>query len=226
MTKPIPPSLGIVVIYRHRCQICFWKYSLHMFPLPSKYTNWSIPPLLYTNQDFYGVIDISTHTPPLPYKTLLNLNISTHTPLAGRDEKRGTAEYQRWNFNSHAPRGAWLCTKKYRKTAILHFNSHAPRGAWQNDLHISLTYNEISTHTPLAGRDLVDFLVVTITQISTHTPLAGRDRGVVLCFLLHSSFQLTRPSRGVTGLRWLETCPDVTFQLTRPSRGVTLRCSV
>ena len=39
MTKPIPPSLGIVVIYRHRCQICFWKYSLHMLPLPSKYTN-------------------------------------------------------------------------------------------------------------------------------------------------------------------------------------------
>ena len=34
---------------------------------------------------------------------------------------------------------------------------------------------EISTHTPLAGRDKNPASVVTGVGISTHTPLAGRD---------------------------------------------------
>ena len=38
-----------------------------------------------------------------------------------------------------------------------------------------MAYN-ISTHTPLAGRDLVKFKNKSELCISTHTPLAGRDR--------------------------------------------------
>ena len=34
----------------------------------------------------------------------------------------------------------------------------------------------ISTHTPLAGRDLLDAQVPAGKTISTHTPLAGRDQ--------------------------------------------------
>ena len=33
----------------------------------------------------------------------------------------------------------------------------------------------ISTHTPLAGRDIAAQVITLIIQISTHTPLAGRD---------------------------------------------------
>ena len=33
----------------------------------------------------------------------------------------------------------------------------------------------ISTHTPLAGRDLVGVKLYDVVGISTHTPLAGRD---------------------------------------------------
>ena len=33
----------------------------------------------------------------------------------------------------------------------------------------------ISTHTPLAGRDVVFNAVLQLRRISTHTPLAGRD---------------------------------------------------
>ena len=33
----------------------------------------------------------------------------------------------------------------------------------------------ISTHTPLAGRDLDEMSEETDEEISTHTPLAGRD---------------------------------------------------
>ena len=35
----------------------------------------------------------------------------------------------------------------------------------------------ISTHTPLAGRDLTFFFSLPVIHISTHTPLAGRDKG-------------------------------------------------
>ena len=34
----------------------------------------------------------------------------------------------------------------------------------------------ISTHTPLAGRDVYGNAKVSGNAISTHTPLAGRDR--------------------------------------------------
>ena len=39
--------------------------------------------------------------------------------------------------------------------------------------------DEISTHTPLAGRDDVDRVRKEIMKISTHTPLAGRDKSIV-----------------------------------------------
>ena len=35
---------------------------------------------------------------------------------------------------------------------------------------------QISTHTPLAGRDLIAAAVMPTSEISTHTPLAGRDK--------------------------------------------------
>ena len=56
----------------------------------------------------------------------------------------------------------------------------------------------ISTHTPLAGRDLflLNFFIHSI--ISTHTPLAGRDTLEVLESVLHGLFLLTRPLRDVT----------------------------
>ena len=57
----------------------------------------------------------------------------------------------------------------------------------------------ISTHTPLARRDLsnADYLTNT-TVISTHTPLARRDSPPVSCLTKPSLFLLTRLSRGVT----------------------------
>ena len=102
----------------------------------------------------------------------------------------------------------------------------------------------ISTHTPLAGRDV--FLVDSnhITCISTHTPLAGRDSDLSRIFPASISFLLTRPSRDVTvrscglsgGLRISTHTPlagrdsilpppfssSIPFLLTRPSRDVTI----
>ena len=44
--------------------------------------------------------------------------------------------------------------------------------------------NRISTHAPLAGRDIMDWFGDTFFIISTHAPLAGRD-----CDLARTSIQ-------------------------------------
>ena len=101
--------------------------------------------------------------------------ISTHTPLAGRDNKMTNTALIALVFQLTRPlRGATLVGYK-TFTDFLNFNSHAPCGArlWKyadND-----TIMDISTHTPLAGRDLLLQFLRIFRPISTHTPLAGRD---------------------------------------------------
>ena len=58
---------------------------------------------------------------------------------------------------------------------------------------------EISTHAPLAGRDIDEWFFGGNPRISTHAPLAGRDT-----------------SPGEQGGN------DIIFQPTRPLRGATL----
>ena len=79
--------------------------------------------------------------------------ISTHTPLAGRDNNFAVAVGAIKDFYSHAPCGA---------RPIM-----SASGSMQN---------VISTHTPLAGRDIdIGIGMNEDSFISTHTPLAGRD---------------------------------------------------
>ena len=123
--------------------------------------------------------------------------ISTHTPLAGRDQVvRGHAEIF-GNFYSHAPRGARL--EALQKRAEL---------------------TEISTHTPLAGRDIITAADTILAGISTHTPLAGRDPAAPALLIPLPIFLLTRPSRGAT-IRRRGSPSFSAFLLTRPSRGAT-----
>ena len=56
----------------------------------------------------------------------------------------------------------------------------------------------ISTHTPLAGRDAQLTVGETTPSISTHTPLAGRDSARSKAVTFQALFLLTRPSRGAT----------------------------
>ena len=100
--------------------------------------------------------------------------ISTHTPLAGRDARRQDLQQFLPHFYSHAPRGArpgnfpnrgnlarFLLTRPSRGATVsdhagpqryLYFYSHAPRGA-RHTVCRKPTIRQISTHTPLAGRD-------------------------------------------------------------------------
>ena len=100
------------------------------------------------------------------------------------------------DFNSHAPCGARRVLRTLQ-ISCGYFNSHAPCGARRLFVRCRLCYCQfqltrplrgatekhefnktrpyISTHTPLAGRDLCWCDLNAEADISTHTPLAGRD---------------------------------------------------
>ena len=132
-------------------------------------------------QDLTDQIDISTHAPlagrdqSAPADVRCRTPISTHAPLAGRDLYPLALYLCNIDFNPRAPCGARLAT------------------GWRAG-----SRHKISTHAPLAGRDPTretgpsrtrDFnprapcgarldtqtYSDTIVCISTHAPLAGRD---------------------------------------------------
>ena len=134
------------------------------------------------------------------------------TPVGSLDEV---------NFYSHAPRGArqrlpqkwsglliFLLTRPSRGATSsivsirspINFYSHAPRGARHLRKAFGVVDDPISTHTPLAGRDVVfDNLIADVGDFYSHAPRGARQniRTVSTGSL---SFLLTRPSRGATGV--------------------------
>ena len=79
-------------------------------------------------------------------------------------------------------------------------STHAPLAGRDLDHRVLLWHAEpISTHAPLAGRDLGgNSFIDKIKSISTHAPLAGRDRNLGYQSLMVRKFQPTRPLRGAT----------------------------
>ena len=173
--------------------------------------------------------------------------ISTHTPLAGRDRNLLSGPSWMSDFYSHAPRGARRFSTTAPVRITLFLLTRPSRGA--TPLHSSVSsIHSISTHTPLAGRDLTPFAdVCQLLDFYSHAPRGARHVvEVVGSFGLR--FLLTRPSRGATQaptigyyamfisthtpLAGRDFLPRLAqsiaskFLLTRPSRGATvLRCS-
>ena len=79
-------------------------------------------------------------------------DISTHAPLAGRDEDAVTTGDILMGISTHAP----LAGRDFYLPAVS-------------------TEKAISTHAPLAGRDIELLTYMRDSLISTHAPLAGRD---------------------------------------------------
>ena len=102
--------------------------------------------------------------------------ISTHAPLAGRDQEGKQAYGSNEQFQPTRPlRGATdirldirLPQKQFQPTRPL-------RGATTSFVMSTTISRAISTHAPLAGRDGVVAHIAESPAISTHAPLAGRD---------------------------------------------------
>ena len=102
------------------------------------------------------------------------------------------------------------------RTTIRKISTHAPLAG--RDLR-PLTLTEqlyISTHAPLAGRDIMDWFGDTFFIISTHAPLAGRDSLPWQPILYELIFQPTRPLRGATSGSYTGNCAILDFNPRAP----------
>ena len=173
-----------------------------------------------------------------------SINISTHTPHAGRDAIPAQFSCCCCNFYSHAPCGArqaifpdrikpvrFLLTRPMRGATTLslysprpvpHFYSHAPCGARHRQFGIEDDADEISTHTPHAGRDKITLLDTSHPcSISTHTPHAGRDTFSDNTVVVQNNFYSHAPC-GARPSRQRSAGDRLGFLLTRPMRGATV----
>ena len=103
------------------------------------------------------------------------VSISTHAPLAGRDEKSAPTTGITY-ISTHAPlAGRDPLRLSARRRPTSNFNPRAPCGARRHPTGGGGHRCKISTHAPLAGRDSKTVIFELGAQISTHAPLAGRD---------------------------------------------------
>ena len=103
------------------------------------------------------------------------LDISTHAPLAGRDNSACWLVSKSRDFNPRAPCGARRMAQETKARPGL-ISTHAPlagRDCLRQRRTLVLVL--ISTHAPLAGRDSCANYSYASIYISTHAPLAGRD---------------------------------------------------
>ena len=124
--------------------------------------------------------------------------ISTHAPLAGRDNYATGMTANSIRFQPTRPlRGATPRPRHGCAGSMLFQPTRPLRGATIQRLH-SQRAIYISTHAPLAGRDDLVPPFICEGGISTHAPLAGRDNSGCLTLLRSTGFQPTRPLRGAT----------------------------
>ena len=162
--------------------------------------------------------------PRHPGQCLVGRFISTHAPLAGRDDHPGP----------HGP-----CPPQFQPTRPL-------RGATTSSRRRSRLMG-ISTHAPLAGRDPPPMMICWIIPYFNPRAPCGARRAIFSRFIRFSYFnprapcgarqrpppkitsevlfQPTRPLRGATRLRSLLKMVRSLFQPTRPLRGATRRFS-
>mgnify|MGYP004604132569 CR=1 FL=1 len=123
--------------------------------------------------------------------------ISTHTPLARRDWRRGCrcCEYGDFyshascearriappflavlgHFYSHAPCGARPAGERRAEESTRHFYSHAPCGARPSIGSTNASRIGFLLTRPMRGATVTEIYINYIAFISTHMPHAGRD---------------------------------------------------
>ena len=172
----------------------------------------------------------------------VDIYISTHAPLAGRDTLRRRDHRRGSNFNPRAPCGARRIFTHALQIIRIFQPTRPLRGATFVFLH-DVRCIDISTHAPLAGRDRkdVDFSAYEalfqptrplrgatpltrrqyqLLSISTHAPLAGRDaRNTVTDGGSYISTHAPLAGRDVAAS--VVIVYIVLFQPTRPLRGAT-----
>ena len=133
----------------------------------------------YTAKNHQRFVRISTHTPLAGRDKVRSLIflifvISTHTPLAGRDALTGRQCHSVQDFYSHAPCGARLPQPSIYDLFFSFLLTRPLRGATLPNSRFALPVLFLLTR-PLRGATIATQKSAWLQVISTHTPLAGRD---------------------------------------------------
>ena len=125
-------------------------------------------------------------------------NISTHTPLAGRNGVEVYNYDERTKFLLTRPSRGATQVLGYIKERGKDFYSHAPRGAQPYPSQPAYPFEFISTHTPLAGRNTEHCKAYShVFNFYSHAPRGAQPLSAP-ARARRKEFLLTRPSRGAT----------------------------
>ena len=193
---------------------------------------------------------ISTHTPHagrdwiLPGNQTIRRTISTHTPHAGRDWISLQKMPQDIPFLLTRPMRGATFLEGTMSPLFLNFYSHAPCGARRWQAVFGFVDDDISTHTPHAGRDIdAGFNPNVTAQFLLTRPMRGATRRTVNGMKQHKDFyshapcgarrfdvvnpacskliSTHTPRAGRDMLLFLVWMFLIKFLLTRPVRGAT-----
>ena len=155
------------------------------------------------------------------YYRLINGAISTHAPLAGRDDDDRIIIDNIGNFNPRAPCGARPPLPRASRW-LGYFNPRAPCGARLVPLFRRITTCRFQPTRPLRGATSIYSFSIIPTLFQPTRPLRGATRLLLRPLPIWILFQPTRPLRGATGRAKWYTIPKSVFQPTRPLRGATI----
>ena len=225
---------------------CFWggRFSKRFhFYSHAPYGTWPISPIQNTiaNGNFYSHAPYGTWlellkvfylnlafllTRPLRDVTSASIAskisslISTHTPLTGRDFLHHRCFVPDKNFYSHAPYGTWRIFFRVLESRPIFLLTRPLRDVTSLSRQSGINF-EISTHTPLTGRDISSSLIFSIALKFLLTRPLRDVTSSSFHALFNNAFLLTRPLRDVTPLFKFNSIFSI-FLLTRPLRDVTL----
>ena len=168
---------------------------------------------------------ISTHAPlagrdQYAVFTFLCDEISTHAPLAGRDTTATSITTAARNFNPRAPCGArpW---QTWLSPSLPNFNPRAPCGARRYFGFIINLQFRFQPTRPLRGATVHRVVVLAVRLISTHEPLAGRDGSPRRRLPRRPVHFNPRAPCGARPSSFGSRITSPEFQPTRPLRGAT-----
>ena len=119
-------------------------------------------------------------------------NFYSHAPY-GTWQNRLRTLIEQYHFYSHAPYGTWLLGWRFW-FLFWYFYSHAPYGTWPILSFVFVNYFLFLLTRPLRDVTFQNHLLLALTNISTHTPLTGRDKlirflwSVTLNFYSHAPY--------------------------------------
>ena len=148
---------------------------------------------------------------------------SNFNPRSPHGERRGTLAFiiGAAIFQPTLPARGATADGAEKATWLRNFNPRSPHGERRRGLFIGMRTQDISTHAPRTGSDILRGACLSRAFIiSTHAPRTGSDSAAGCGFRRRMNFNPRSPHGERLPMRLITTMHD-TFQPTLPARGAT-----